>query len=172
MKISRLETQQSTSACQQLMNPHRTNEVIRPNVATIASDFTLSSDHHAFKFNGFQNIFEESELAKLRSIDDDRTSDQSFIRLALEYLYKDNIGILSQRSVNGTKQRQKRGTMDGENLEFNATEPLSPAKKRVLIDIFSERISLATQEESQKIIREKNFNKLAAKGICYLRYRP
>lgn len=173
LKISRLETQQSTSTCYQLLIPHQTNEAICPNVATsVASNFTHSSDRHAYKFNDFQNIFEESELAKLRSIDDDRRSDQSFIRLVLGYLYRDNIGVLSERSVNGTKQRQKRGIEDGENLEFNAMEPLSPAKKKVLIEMFSERISMSTQEESQKKIREKSFNHLAAKAICYLRSRP
>lgn len=124
-----------------------------------------SNDAH--QYDSFQNSFEEIELAKLRSIFNHHKNDATFVRLVLKYLYKDNIGILSKRSVKGTKQRKKRSKVTGAELEFDATEPLSPVKMKILSGLFAERLSYG--KETEKLFREKNFNQLAAKAICHLR---
>lgn len=78
LKMSRMQQQLThTSQLPAAEHPSSTNQLLK----------------EAHKFDSFQNDFEEDELAKLRSIDDD--GDTTFIRLGLSYLYKTNRSVLS-----------------------------------------------------------------------------
>lgn len=128
-----------------------------------------SSLKEAHKFDSFQNDFEDAELAKLRSIDDD--GDTTFIRLGLSFLYKSNLAALSNRSVTGTFLRVKRIKIDDEVvvIQYNGTEPLTPIKRNILCALFGERVEKSNGGESEKLRRKKKFPQMLAKAICYLR---
>lgn len=148
LEISRLKNLETRSAVS-----HQTNEARQSN--------------EAHKYENYRKDFQDIELVKLRSIEDDCKNDATFIRLMLMYIYKDNLGILSNRSVKGTKVRVKRRKIDGMESEINSTEPLSPLKLKILSGVFAERLSKS--KESEKVFRTEKFNQLVAKAICYLR---
>lgn len=133
LKISRMQHQLTHTSqlptAEHLFSTNQLLSVVPESHAAREINEVRQSSKEAHKFDGFQNDFQEDELAKLRSIDDG--GDATFIRLGLSYLYKGNRAVLSNRSVTGTVPRVKRRKIDGEEIqiEYNGTEPLTPKKK-------------------------------------------
>lgn len=142
--------------------------VLHVNIETEQSTQVQPSTNEAYKYDTFQNSFEEIELAKLRTIDGESKNDATFVRLVLKYLYKDNIAILSQRSVKGTSPRKKRRKLDGEEFEFGATQPMTPVKLKTLAGMFTERLSTSNGKESEKMLRQKKTEPTDCKGHMLL----
>lgn len=52
-------------------------------------------------FDRFHQFFTDKELARLRSLDLDSKSDSTFIKTALEYLHKENLSSLANKTAMG-----------------------------------------------------------------------
>lgn len=168
LKISRMQHQLTHTSQSPAVEHLSSRNQLLPVVHESHAAHEINGGRQALK-DSFQNYFEEDELAKLRSIDDD--GDSTFIRLGLSYLYKRNRAALSNRSVTGTAPRVKRMKVDGEEvqIEYNGTEPLTPIKKNILRALFAERVEKTNGGEGEKSLRQRNFPQILAKAIWYLR---
>lgn len=117
-------------------------------------------------FECYRKFFQPAELAKLRSVDD--KSDQTFVRICLTYIYKDNIEILNERSVAGSPARMVK-KKNGSVSYLPAKEAITPKKYILLANIFAERIDWMDIDTCEKETRKKNLNRLVGKAIANIR---
>lgn len=109
-----------------------------------------SNDFVAGDFNRFIKIFTEKELSGLRGLPINQSSDSSFLRLILNYLYKENLAILSNK------------TAMGRNADADS---ISPNKLVIMQTIFNERIDGLNLDEDANEKRKKRFIAVVAKII-------
>lgn len=112
------------------------------------------NDFVAGDFNRFIKIFTEKELASLRGLPISQSSDSSFLRLILNYLYKDDLAILAKKTV------------IGRNAD---TDAISPNKLVIMQTIFDERIDGLGLDEEANEKRKKRFVAVVGKIIGKVR---
>lgn len=118
------------------------------------SNVTANAEERTISFGTFLNEFAELELAELRSVGDSIRDDSTFVASSVKYLYKENLGVLKQKSLTG------RTTKSGQTKQ-----PMTPQKYDTLSRIFIERINGITNDHIEKESRTKCFNRLIKDAI-------
>lgn len=113
-----------------------------------------SNDFVAGDFDRFVKIFTEKELSSLRGLPISQSSDSSFLRSILNYLYKDNLAMLSEKTVIGRSAD---------------SVSISPEKLVIMQTIFNERIDGLGLDEDANEKRKKRFNAVVSKIIGKIR---
>lgn len=113
-----------------------------------------ADDFVAGDFGRFMKIFTDKELACLRGLPMNQSSDSAFLRFTLNYLYKDDLAKLSKKSATGR------------NVD---ADPISPQKMCVMQSIFNERIDGMSLCDDENEKRKKRFLSVLAKIIDRLR---
>lgn len=98
------------------------------------------------------------ELKYLEAIPLLPRNDATFVRNAIEFLYKENIGDLKHRSLSGSKR--KTGT--------NEKSAMTPEKKIKVLTLFEMRLGHDSIPNLEKVERMKNFNKHISRAIDYV----
>lgn len=88
-------------------------------------------------FEEFSNIFNDSQLSELRSVQNDEKNDSSFIYYAVNQLYIDDLKRLKKISLTG---RGRQG----------AKKPMSPQKLKVLKEIYVQRMQMVPIESKRR----------------------
>lgn len=101
-------------------------------------------------FCRFAKFFTEKELAILRGLPMIQSSDSAFLRHTLNYLYKDDLAKLSQKTVIGRR---------------SDADPISPQKMTILQSIFGERIDGMGLSDDANKTRKKRLVSIVAKII-------
>lgn len=109
-----------------------------------------ADDFLAGDFCRFLKIFTEKELASLRGLPMNQSSDSAFLRFTLNYLYKDDLAQLTKKSATGR------------NVD---AEPISPQKMCIMQSIFNERIDGMSLSDDENEKRKKRFISVLAKII-------
>lgn len=105
-------------------------------------------------FSEFKDIFDEQQLAELRSIGCTVRDDSRFISLAIKHIYKGRLECLKNKSVSG------RG-----RTKTEVKEKVTPAKVTILEKMFDERIKM-TNDAAQHKNRFKHLNKFIKDAIA------
>lgn len=107
-----------------------------------------------FVFSSFSNIFNDQELASLRSIPASSSRDSSFILFALRALYKGDLSVLNSRTVSNALPDK---------------QPITPQKKQIIKNIFYERLETLKLDTIECNLRKSKLNELTATGIKNIR---
>lgn len=86
--------------------------------------YGINNSAESFSYDNFAQHFNAMQLSVLRSIPNEPKNDSTFIRTALNGLYKDKINSLKNKSVTGHEQNKS---------------CLTPEKKAILSGLFVER---------------------------------
>lgn len=105
-------------------------------------------------------MLNDDEKLILRNIPGAIKDDAKFVRQGMEFLYKENMDKLVNRSVKGTKKRAR--TSKGVTKQHSAKLPLTPEKISILRSLFIERITEKCAESTEFTKRNSDvyFNKL------------
>lgn len=101
-------------------------------------------------YHQFAPYFSTHTLKLLRQTNELVTFDSKFISIAIKDLYSDNLGILSKKTLSGRATKCDK-------------EPISPMKKKILENLFAERIHKLEPKEHKE--RFSNLNKLIRNAI-------
>lgn len=116
------------------------------------------------EFKRFIKFFTVRELATLRGLNFQQSSDSTFLRNSLKYLYKHNLYVLLSKCVTGRRKRTIE--MMDSVVEIPAKEAISPEKMVILQSVFDERIEgISSLDEFEKIERKLRFAGVLAKII-------
>lgn len=125
---------------------------IDENSSNSASNISSSSQKNRQKilFTQFEDKIDIAELVKLRSINDKREKDCTFVLQCLRILYKNNERLLCERTAakNTSSKRE-----------------LSPEKKSVISELFYERLSAINLNPNEEQERRSKLRSLIASGI-------
>lgn len=102
-------------------------------------------------YNKFQEKFTGEQLAELRSMDGESSSDAKFIRLCLQFLYQDQ--RIDNLSVTGRSRAKEK------------KEAMCPQTLQLLADIFNERLVALTLMNDERTLRRKRLNILINTAI-------
>lgn len=116
-------------------------------------------------FDRFREYFNASELACLRGLDLKRSSDSTFLKCAVEFLHKDNLASLVNKTVTGQVKQVSEG---GAVKLLTIKECISPLKVEIVKELFNERISVLSFESGPDR-RKKRFHSVLAKVVDRLR---
>lgn len=94
------------------------------------------SEENLKSFLDFSANFTEDELSNLRSISANNSSDSTFVAHCVKYLYKQNLSALKNKSVTGKSRKPGQ-----------VKEPVTPAKYKILSEIFRERVNITSKEK-------------------------
>lgn len=119
-----------------------------PDTTEMAS--TRSVSNKPFMYSKFSKYFDEEGLCDLRSIGLKAKDDSSFIRKAVQQLYKKNIDCLKTKSLSG---RGKGKCM------------MTPEKVDVLTNLYTERMSNVSNDPDEQQIRAKKLSTLIKDAI-------
>lgn len=111
----------------------------------------------------------DDQIKALRSLSIDTHYDATFVRILLEFVYKDRLNVLFKRSFTGkTRQSKQPNSKEGDDEPF---QPISPQKKRTIFRYFKERITNAdlTKQEQFDRLNSRNIIQLVSKGISNVR---
>lgn len=114
----------------------------------------IQAEGSQLSFTKFFEYFNELELAEIRSIGCSPREDSKFITLCLKAIYKGRLECLKNKSVSG------RGRTKNESKE-----KLTPSKMPIIQEMFTERINIVTNIDSERSNRLKVLNKLIKDGI-------
>lgn len=92
-------------------------------------------------FDQFENKIDRSDLITLRSINDKKEKDSSFVLKCLHILYKNDLTVLNKRCATKTKPTK---------------QELTPDKKSIINELFFERLSsmnLCPEDEQERKLR-------------------
>lgn len=109
-----------------------------------------SDEFVAGHFTRFVKIFTENELASLRGLPMTQSSDSTFLRYILNYLYKDDLTRLPKKCAVGRNAN---------------ADPISPQKMCILQAIYNERIDGMNLGEDAIEKRKKRLLPVVAKII-------
>lgn len=98
----------------------------------------------SFRYDAFRNNISEAAISELKAINDSEAKDVAFITIAVNDLYRDDLSKLKNKTYSG---RQK--------------EPMTPAKVKILQDLFNERL----ENDSENTNRKKKFSKCIKTSI-------
>lgn len=96
----------------------------------------------------FTNHFSDESMKTLRSFEIAEANDSKFVLAAVRGLYVDRLEVLKERNLSGRSKTQKK-------------YPVTPEKKKILQDLFTERIKNATRLAE----RGQNLNALIKSAI-------
>lgn len=119
----------------------------------------------AGEFDRFRKFFSDRQLSSLRGLDFDRKTDSTFLKCALEFVYKDNLSALANKTVTGKIQNVAEG---GILKRLTLKEPITPQKVEILKEIFNERIS-SLPDNNCLHMRKERFHTVLAKVVDRLR---
>lgn len=122
------------------------NRIDQKSIAEIANASTETDVNNTLKFTKFSNHFSVEQLAHLRLIGGTKREDSSFILSAVRFMYAGRLDVLKTKTITG---RSKPGAKK---------EQLTPAKVKVLKDIFEERVH-ETNDIHERAMRQKGVNK-------------
>lgn len=97
--------------------------------------------------------FTEEEKRTLNSTPMDKKSDALFARHLLEFLYKNNLNALENRSCSGRTRKQKQDTNEFNGAASSEFKAITPEKKRIIFEEFSKRIQNSSVATEEKLIR-------------------
>lgn len=100
------------------------------------------------------NIFNEMELASFRSIPASSSRDSSFVLLALRTIYRENLSVLNSRTG---------------STVYQGKQPITPEKKRIIQDLFFERLESLGLETIECNLRKRKLNDYTAAGIANIK---
>lgn len=137
--------------------------ILTKNSIQFSSEYLYSE-----QFASFKKYFTEHELAGLRGLDFDKSSDSTFLRSCINALYAQNLSTIEFRTVTGTKEREK--TVMGKRVLIPAREEITPEKMNILSSIFDERIeAIPNIDQLEKSKRVKNMRIVLAKVLDRIR---
>lgn len=99
-------------------------------------------------YHEFVNEFSAESIEKFRSIGLAQEEDSAFVLALVRSLYENNLNVLSKKTVSGRSKNKTK-------------EPISPAKKSIITNIFNKR--LGTNSNSGE--RKKKLNTLIKTAI-------
>lgn len=116
----------------------------------------------------------DDEMSELNRLSKTKDKDATFIRLLLQFMYKDNLHVLkTARSFTGRSRKTKKTTLNDEidspqKTEFKA---ISPMKKKIIFSLFKNRVekSGVSKQETFTRISSTNLSQLVSKAISNLR---
>lgn len=135
------------------------------NLIKVATRSTHSDNNEAILTA--DGMITSNEVKALQRISLETSKDSTFIKDCLEYLYKDNLAVLSQRSVKGTSEKIE-FSADGEEVKRHpAKDPITPEKYDRVKALFIDRISQCDIDPVShgERLKETNINRLMASGI-------
>lgn len=100
-------------------------------------------------FESFSSDFDSEQLRSLRSIPTISRNDSTFISCAVKSLYSENLHLAKNKSACGRKSK------NSQNKEM-----MTPEKKKILADIFDERLQTIGLSLEEKNTRQKQLNRL------------
>lgn len=137
--------------------------ILTKNSIQFSSEYLYSE-----QFENFKKYFTEHELARLRGLDFDTSSDSTFLRYCINALYAQNLSTIEFRTVTGTKEKEK--TVMGKRVIIPAREEITPEKMSILSSIFDERIeAIPNIDQLEKSKRVKNMRIVLAKVLDRIR---
>lgn len=101
-------------------------------------------------FQNFENEISQNDLLSLRSINDKKEKDSTFVLKSLKIIYKDNLSVLSQKCATTTTSTKQQ---------------LTPYKKKVLNDLFIERLSSMNLSVHEEVERKSKFRQLLSNAL-------
>lgn len=107
------------------------------------------NDYVPGDFARYTNLFDDKQLAIMRSLDSRQANDAVFLRSALKSLYKEDLSRLTYITVTGRA----------------GTNKISPDKMIRLTEIFQERLDGMDVKEEEKERRSKRLGNVLAKAI-------
>lgn len=120
------------------------------------------------QFRRYEIFFDERELASLRGLDFQRSSDSAFLRLCMIALYKLNLSSILNKTVTG--RREKMIEIGDKVTVISAKEAVSPEKMVILTSIFDERIEgIPNINQFEKNQRKEGMKCVLAKVIDRIR---
>lgn len=129
------------------------------------SGIAFDSEFVAGDFDRFRDFFCAKELASLRSLDLDWKTDSTFLKCAMQFLYKDNLSSLANKTVTGIKKMVVDG---GIPRLITIKDSISPQKIEILKELFTERIC-SLPEDKCPDQRKKRFRTVLAKVVDRIR---
>lgn len=96
-------------------------------------------------FGGFSMHFSSEKLATLRSIGNNKREDSTFVSAIIKTLYADRLDAIKYKSVTGRSKGEKK-------------EAITPEKREILNEMFTERIYSTTDDNEERKIRLKKIN--------------
>lgn len=98
------------------------------------------------KFNSFSAHISSEKLAFLRSIGPDKREDSTFVSASIKALYADKLDIIKTKSLTGRSKSEQ------------PKQPITPEKRSILNELFTERINSITNDCDERKIRMKKIN--------------
>lgn len=119
----------------------------------------------------------DDETKRLSSISTAQEHDATFVRILLEFLYKDDINVLEHRSFTGRNRTAKKSQNNIDNsggarsCQSDKFKAISPIKKNTIFSLFRERIERCSVSKNDKFnrLRTANITRLVGGGITNLR---
>lgn len=119
----------------------------------------------------------DDETKRLFSLSTAQEHDATFIRILLEFLYKDDISTLEHRSFTGRNRTVKKNQIynadsdDADSYQSDKFKAISPKKKNTIFTLFRERIEKCNVTEHEKFTRVRSTRviRLVGMGIYNLR---
>lgn len=97
--------------------------------------------------------FTEDETKILNSTSMYKQFDALFVRHVLEFLYKDDLHVLENRSCSGRTRKSRKSNNNEVTEEVVLNKALTPEKKKIIFNEFSKRIEKCNIPTEQKLIR-------------------
>lgn len=101
-------------------------------------------------FEQFEDKIQKTDLIRLRSINDTKEKDSTFILQSLKILYKEDISALSKKTATTTTSTK---------------QEMTPEKKCAIQQLFSERLSAMNLSAEQELDRQSRFRCLLSNAI-------
>lgn len=114
----------------------------------------------------YDDVFSSKELKILQNMSLDKKKDSTFIHQCLEYAYKNDLAVLSGRTLKG-KAESVKFSDEGQEEYIPKKDPLSPEKVDRIKELFIERIIKCNVDSAcfEARIKDSNINKLFASSI-------
>lgn len=113
----------------------------------------------------------DDETKILFSLSTEPEYDATFIRLLLDYLYKDDKSILTYRSFTGRTRKKNKAVGIDKDSDGSKFKAISPEKKGTIFSLFRKRIvsSGTTKHDKFLRLRSANITRLVGHGIGNIR---
>lgn len=100
-------------------------------------------------FESFNDVFDAEQLNKLKSISKTDRSDSTFVCTVIKYLYAENLESIGNKTACGRNKKN-----------HDNKEMMTPTKKKVVQDIYSERLCDIAVNLDERQKRENKLNRL------------
>lgn len=118
-----------------------------------------------------ESKFNEVELQRLSFVEMDKRNDYTFVRKAIEFLYKDDLTVLHNRVAKLGKEDVV--LENDEVVQVHIKKALSPNKRTAIESQFNQRLLKCAGTISSAELKERSneayFNKLVMGGIKNIR---